>query len=77
MDTPLEETKEDGLIRASADDDDPVDVTDDASKPAPAPAPAAEAPKKPKGSGPAGEDSYEDGWYQVLKRRADEDAEEG
>ena len=73
MDTPLEETQEDGLIRASADDDDPVDVTDEAPKPVP----AAEAPKKPKGSGPDGEDSYEDGWYQVLKRRADEDTSEG
>ena len=75
MDTPLEETQNDGLIMASTDDDDPVDVTDEPSKPVP----ASEAPKapKPKGSGPAGEDSYEDGWYQVLKRRAYEDAEEG
>ena len=72
MDTPLEETHKDGT-KASAEDDDPVDVADHASKPVP----PAEAPKKPKGSGPAGEDSYEDGWYQVLKRRADEDAEEG
>jgi len=72
MDTPLEETQEDGLT-ASAEDD-PVDVTDESSKPVP----AAEVPKapKPKGSGPAGEDSYEDGWYQVLKRRADEDPAE-
>jgi hypothetical protein len=75
MDTPLEETQKDGLITASADDDDPVDVTDEPSKPVP----ASEAPKapKPKGTGPDGEDSYEDGWYQVLKRRADEDASEG
>lgn len=77
MDTPLEETQEDGVIRASAedDDDDPVDVTDEASKPVQAP----ETPKtsKPKGSRPDEGDSYEDGWYQVLKRRADEDDSEG
>jgi hypothetical protein len=72
MDTPQEETQKDRLA-ASTEDEDPKEVDPEAPHEAAKPAPAAE---RPKGSGPAEEDSYEDGWYQVLKRRADGSGED-
>lgn len=62
MENPKDETERDDLAP-------PADAGDDqehAADPAPV-APAAPS-KKPKDDGE--EDSYEDGWYQVLKRRS-------
>ena len=64
MENPKDETQKDDVAPPAPDPSEPADVHED---PDPVPTP----PKKPKG--PEGEeDSYEDGWYQVLKRRAGE-----
>ena len=66
MENPKDETERDDLAPPADAEDDAGDDQEHAADPAPV-APAA-TPKKPKDDGE--EDSYEDGWYQVLKRRA-------
>jgi hypothetical protein len=63
MENPKDETERDDLAPPAEDEDVQEPEGSD-----PAPVPPAAAPKKPKDD--AEEDSYEDGWYQVLKRRS-------
>lgn len=67
MENPKDETAEDNLAPPADDEDEQEHAEAD-----PKPVPPDDAKKKPKGAGPGEEDSYEDGWYQVLKRRAGE-----
>jgi hypothetical protein len=64
MENPKDETQKDDLTPPAKDEDPQEHAKED-----PKPVPPAAAPKKPK-TGEGEEDSYEDGWYQVLKRRA-------
>lgn len=66
MENPKDETQKDEPAPPAEDED----QREHAAQDDPKPVPPTDAPKKPKGGDTGEEDSYEDGWYQVLKRRA-------
>ena len=64
MESPKDETERDESAPPAEDVEEQAEGPTDPQPDEPA------TPKKPKGPDPGEEDSYEDGWYQVLKRRA-------